>query len=141
MASRALMADMTPPDHVPTWLTAILSVATTLAGARALGPFMRWLAKRFDVAQQVRASERGGIVTQLTAELRAAREEMVALRRDLGEERELRMAVTVDNAKLTVRVELLTKAMADDKRDCHRAIAALRAEILELRKHQQESKP
>lgn len=130
------MADLTPPDGVPTWLTAILSVLTTIAGARALGPLGRWIGKRLDVMQQTRASERGDAVARLISELHTSREENVSLRQELGEERELRMAFAADYAVLTERLDNLTRIMAEDKKECQREIRTLRREVAELRRAQ-----
>lgn len=140
MAQRDLMADLTPPhwDNVPTWLTAVLSVLGTIGGWKALGPLAKWVGKRFDVMQQARATERGDFLTQTLTELKAAREEMADIRQELGEERELRMAVVVENAELRRDVEHLTRAMADDKRDCQRAIRRLETQIAELRRQHGE---
>lgn len=128
------MADQITPDGVPTWLTAVLSVATTIAGAKALGPFGRWVGKRLDVMQQLRAADRADTITRLTAELRVSREENVLLRQELGEERELRMTFAADYAVLQERVEGLSREMARDKQECDRAIAALRREVRDLRR-------
>lgn len=128
------MADHMPPDGVPTWAVAIISVISTIGGWKALSPLARWAGKRFDAIQLARAAERGDFLSQTLTELQSAREEMVEIRQDLGEEKELRMALAIDNAMLTERVEGLTKAMAEDKRDCQKAIKALQNEIRELRK-------
>lgn len=135
-----LMADPFPStDHLPTWLTVALSVITTIAGWKGLGPVAKWAGRRLDLIQQARVAERADLVRQLTGELKAAREEMVELRLAVGQERERRMALATDNATLTERVDGLTKAMADDKRDCQRAIRALQAEIRELRRAAQHT--
>ena len=60
--------------------------------------------------------------------------ELLELRHDLGEERELRMRLSIDNAVLHRDVGHLTKQMSDDKRECQAAIRNLRAEVAELRK-------
>lgn len=126
------------PDDVPTWLTALLSVVMTLAGARGLRPVWRWLSRRIEADQQTKALERGDIVARLTAELRQSREENVQLRQELGEERELRMTFATDFAVYKDRVELLTKVMAEDKVECQRAIRRLEREIDALRRGQRE---
>lgn len=129
------MADHLPsPDGVPTWLVAALSVVGTVMSWKGLRPVGRWVARRIDLAQQTRVAERADFVSQLTAQLRAAREEMVEIRKDLAEETELRMALAVDNAVLNERVESLTRAMAEDKKECQRAIRALQNEIRTLQR-------
>jgi DNA repair exonuclease SbcCD ATPase subunit len=131
------MADWTPSGgELPTWLTAVLSVITTVAGWKALGPVAKWAGKRLDIMQQTRANERGDFLTQTLTELKSAREEMVGIRQELAEERELRMAVVVENAELRRDVEHLTRTIAEDKRDCQRAIRRLEEQIRELRRQQ-----
>lgn len=122
------------PDGLPTWLTVVISVITTVAGAKAWGPIGRWLGHRIDKAQQIRAAERGDMVARLTADLRSAREEAVGLRAELGEERELRMTFAADYAGMKERVAVLERVMAEDKKECQAAIRSLRAEIRELKR-------
>jgi uncharacterized protein YydD (DUF2326 family) len=136
------VADLTPPgDSVPTWLTAVVSVVTAVASWRALGPVARWAGKRLDAMQQARTAERGDFLSKTITELQAAREEMVAIRQELAEERELRMAVVVENAELRRDVEHLTREMAADKRDHQQAIRRLEGQIRQLRQQHGEPRP
>jgi hypothetical protein len=56
----------------------------------------------------------------------------VQLRQELGEERELRMSFASDYAVLKRDVEHLTRALAEDKRDCQREIRRLNGEVKRL---------
>lgn len=139
MARGNLVADqLGGGDNLPTWLVAILSVIGTVAGWSAWKPIGGWAGRRIEAAQQLRAAERGDLVSQLKTQLQATVTEMMELRQDLGEERELRMALAVDNAVLHERVEQLTKAMAEDKEECRREIRRLHIEINELRRGPRE---
>jgi chromosome segregation ATPase len=129
------------PDggDLPTWLTVAISVISTVLGWKAWKPFGRWLGRRFDAVQEARAIDRGDTVAVLRQELDAAREEMrakveenVQLRQELGEERELRMSFASDYAVLKRDVEHLTRALAEDKRDCQREIRRLNGEVKRL---------
>lgn len=104
-------------------------LAASVAGWWGWKPVGAWLGKRLSSIQESRAVERGDTVALLTQQLRASREEAMQLRQELGEERELRMTFATDYAVLKERVEHLTKAIAEDKRDCHRAIRRLNQEI------------
>ena len=140
--ARSLMADQTPPpDGVPTLVTAIVSILSTLGIAKGIGPAARWIGKRLDVMHQAGVRERGDFLTRTIAELQAAREEMVELRRDLAEERELRMAIAMENAVLTERVDRLQEQRNEDKRECEAAIRALRREITVLQRKQAGGTP
>lgn len=135
------MADAGPPDGVPTWLSVVLSVLTTVAGMKAWGPIGRWLDRRIETAHQIRAAERGDVIARLTVDLKASREENVELRRELAEERELRMSFAADYAGMKERVTLLERVMAEDKKECQAAIRSLRAEIRELKRQQSGDYP
>lgn len=130
------VADLTPPDPTtaPTWVIAAGSVLTTVLGWQAWKPVGAWLARRLDIHQKAQLEERTNYMSRLITELSGARKELEELRQDLGEERELRMALAVDVAVLTERNESMSKAMAEDKRDCQRAIRSLRDEITRLQK-------
>jgi hypothetical protein len=135
MAQRSLMADQMPPsDGLPTWLIVALSVLTSIGGWKALAPIGRWFSRHIDARQQAQISERGDLITQLNAELRAAREENVHLRQELGEERELRMTFATDYAVTKAQVEMLARTITEDKKDCQRAIRALQQEVRELKR-------
>lgn len=131
---RDLMADNTPPDHLATVLTVAGSVVTTVVGLKAWGPLGRWLGRRIETAQQIRAAERGDVIARLTIDLHASREENVALRQELGEERELRMSFVADYAALKAEVGILREAFAEEKRECQAAIKELKREIRELKR-------
>lgn len=126
------MAEQFPNDGVPTWLTVAASVITTLAGTKGLRPLWRWASRRIEADRQARSIERGDTVARLTTELKQSREENVQLRQELGEERELRMAFAADHAVYKDRVDQMSKAMAEDKADCQRAIRRLNTEIRRL---------
>ncbi len=127
------MADQIPSgDGVPTWLAMLGSVVSTVVAWQAWKPLGAWLARRLDVSAQMSAAERGNYVAQLVTELKSAREELAELRQDLGEEKELRMAVVVENAELRRDVDHLTRQIAEDKRDCQAAIRSLRQQIQRL---------
>ena len=127
------MADITPPgDGIPAWLIALGGAVTSLAGWQVWKPIGRWVAKRLEVQQQLVVGERTNYMSQMIAELRVARDEMVELRKDLGEEKELRMALSVEIAVLTERNVTMTKLMADDKKECQAAIRGLRDQIKRL---------
>lgn len=137
------MADQLPGggDAVPTWLVAIVSVGTTIVGWRIWRPIGRWIAARLEADRQARAIERGDLVAQLQAQVAAAetrlsatREEMLELRQDLGEERELRMALAVENAVQKERIENLERSLSEEKDECRQAIARLEREIREMRR-------
>lgn len=129
------MADnLAPGDGVPSWLVAVLSVVSTVVGWRAWQPLGRWLSHRIEADRQIRAVERGDLVAQLKAQLQATATEMLDLRKDLGEERELRMALAVDNAVLAERVKQVEAKAIEDKEECRQEIRRLRTEIGELRR-------
>ncbi len=119
---------------MPTWLAMFGSVISTILAWKAWQPLGAWLARRLELSQQATAAARGDYVAQLVAELRGARDELAELRQDLGEEKELRMAVVVENAELRRDVDHLTKQIAEDKLECQKAIRALRQQIQQLQK-------
>ena len=143
------MAEQLPED-TPTWVVIAISVATAVAGLKVWGPMGRWIGRRLDQVQQARLVERADTIERLTSELSTAREEartrveeLMQLRQELGEERELRMSFAQDYAVLKNDVAHLTRAMAEDKRDCQREIRRLNGdikrlngEVSELRSHQ-----
>lgn len=141
VAHRDLMADNTPPDHLSTLLTVAGSVVTTVVGLKAWGPLGRWLGKRIETAQQIRAAERGDVIARLTVDLHGAREENVQLRQELGEERELRMSFVADYAALKAEVEMLRIAFAEEKKECQSAIRELKREIRELKRQRSADHP
>lgn len=127
------------PEGSPTWLVLLLTVIGTLAGSQGLKPLWGWIGKRLEADRQQRALERGDLVAQLQEQLRTAHEseqqraeENVALRLELAQEREQRMTFARDCAVLSERIDNLTKAMAEDKRDCDAAIRRLTAETRRL---------
>lgn len=120
------------PEGTPTWLVALVSVVATVAGAQSLKPLWKWIGRRLDADQQRRALERGDAIATLNAELKKAREEAMALRLELAEERELRMSFATDYAVLKERVETLTRVAAEDKLECDRAIRRLNGEVRRL---------
>ncbi len=134
MAWGSSVADLTSPDptSAPTWVIAAGSILTTILGWQAWKPLGSWLARRLEIHQKTNAHERTTYMSQLIAELRSARDELVELRADLGKERESRMELASEVARLTERNEMMEKIMADDKRDCQRAIRGLKDEIKRL---------
>lgn len=134
MATSDLVASQLPGgDDIPTWLTAVLSVASTLGAWWAWRPIGGWLGKRLEADRQARARERGDAVALLQTQLQATHAEMLELRQDLGEERELRMALAVENAVQRERIENLERSLGEEKEECRQAINRLRTEVRELR--------
>jgi septal ring factor EnvC (AmiA/AmiB activator) len=121
-------------DGVPTWLAMLGSVISTILAWKAWQPLGAWLARRLEVSQQAQAAAQGNYVAQLVTELKAARAEMAELRQDLGEEKEIRMAVVAENVGLRRDVDHLTRQIAEDKRECQAAIRSLRTQIQQLQK-------
>lgn len=139
-AHRDLMADNTPPD-IPTWAAILGTLVTAIAGFKAWGPVGRWIGRRIETAQQIRAAERGDVIANLRMDLATSREENISLRHELGEERELRMSFTADYAALKAEVEWLKAALGEEKRDCRREILALKREIGELKRQRSVDHP
>lgn len=123
-----------PWDNLPTWVVAMLAIVTTLGLNRAWAPLGKWIGRRLDVQAKVREAERATLIDRLSSDLKDIREEAVELRKDLGEERELRMALAMENAVLTERVDQIQAHRNEDKRECELAIRALRREIVALQK-------
>lgn len=123
-------------DGVPTWMVMLSSILGTVLTWKAWGPVGAWIAKRLDLNTQAHLAERTDYVARLVSELSAARDELAELRQDLGEEKELRMAMAIENAVQAERIDALTRTMAEDKRECQAAIRALRAQIQRLQPRQ-----
>lgn len=134
--------------EIPTWLTALLSIASTIGAWWAWRPIGTWIGRRIESDRQTKLAERREVIARMTVELTTTKEENLDLRRELAEERELRMSFASDVAVLNERLEHLTRAMAEDKRDCQREIRRLngevrrlQTEVTELRRRHEESAP